>query len=65
MGPLTLLAQDPVPKPRISAFRSIGRLGGTDVLPILKRGLRDGNEAVRATAAGAIARIISRESNLS
>ncbi|NKB80413.1 MAG: hypothetical protein GKS05_00665 [Nitrospirales bacterium] len=62
MGPLILLAQDPVPKPRISAFRSIGRLGGRDVIPILKRGIQDGNEAVRATAAGAIARVLSHSS---
>ena len=59
MGPLTFLLKDPVPRPRIAATRSLGRVGGRESLPTLKEALRDGDEAVRATAAGALARILS------
>ena len=57
--PLLLLLNDPVPKPQISAARSLGRVGGREVLPHLKTLMKASNEAVRATAAGAIARILS------
>ena len=59
MGPLTLLLRDPVPRPRITAVRSIGRVGGRSVLAQLKTALRDQDNAVQATAAGALARILS------
>ena len=59
VGPLLLLLNDPVPKPQISAARSLGRVGGRERLPHLKRLMKEANEAVRATAAGAIARILS------
>jgi HEAT repeat protein len=59
MGPLSLLLKDPVPRPRITAVRSLGRIGGREVLPQLKAALRDSDQAVQATAAGAIARILS------
>ena len=58
-GPLTLLLNDPVPRPRITAVRSLGRVGGREVLLQLKAALRDQDQAVQATAAGAIARILS------
>jgi len=60
VGTLTLLLHDPTPRPRITAARGLGRVGGRDVIPQLKQALRDSNEAVRATAAGAIARILSQ-----
>ncbi|MDX1410640.1 MAG: HEAT repeat domain-containing protein [Nitrospirales bacterium] len=59
MGPLTLLLNDPVPRPRITAVRSLGRVGGREILPQLKTALRDSDQAVQATAAGAVARILS------
>ncbi len=59
VGPLLLLLNDPVPKPQISAARSLGRVGGRELIPHLKRLMKETNEAVRATAAGAIARILS------
>ena len=59
VGPLLLLLNDPVPKPRISAARSLGRVGGRELIPRLKPLMKDQNEAVRATAAGAIARLLS------
>ncbi len=59
VGPLLLLLNDPVPKPKISATRSLGRVGGRELIPRLKPLMKDQNEAVRATAAGAIARLLS------
>jgi len=35
-------------------------VGGRDVIPQLKRAMKDPDEPVRATAAGAIARILSQ-----
>jgi HEAT repeat protein len=54
-----LLLNDPVPKPRISAARSLGRVAGREVIPHLKNLMKDQNQSLRATAAGAIARILS------
>ncbi len=59
VGPLLLLSDDPVSKPRISAVRSLGRVGGRKLIPHLKNLMRDANESVRATAGGALARILS------
>ena len=59
MRPLSLLFKDPVPRPRITAVRTIGRIGDRGVLPQLKRALSDSDQAVQVTAAGAIARILS------
>lgn len=50
---------DPLPRPRIAAVRSIGQSGGASELPVLKKALHDQDEAVRATAGGAIGRILS------
>ena len=51
--------EDPLPRPRIAAVRSLGQTGGTSEIPILKKMLRDQDEAVRATAGGALGRILS------
>ena len=59
MGPIILLLKDPVPRPRITAVRTLGRVGGREVLPQLKIALGDSDQAVQVTAAGAIARILS------
>ncbi len=58
---LAILAKDPHPGPRIVAFRSLGRVGNRDVASLLEDGLHDQNEAVRATAAGALLRLLSLE----
>ncbi len=55
------MLKDPIPRPRIAAARSLGQIGGADVLPILKASLHDEDDAVRATAGGAIARILGHK----
>lgn len=52
------MLKDPIPRPRIAAARALGQIGGWEVLPILKAALHDEDDAVRATAGGAIARIV-------
>ena len=52
------LATDPLPGPRIVALRSLGRIGDQSVVPDLKAGLHDQNEAAKATAAGALLHIL-------
>ena len=64
VGTLFLLLNDPVPKPRITAARSLGRIGSRNTLPRLKQALRDQDEAVRATVAAAIVRVLSRPNKL-
>jgi HEAT repeat protein len=51
--------EDPLPRPRIAAVRSLGQSGDIAEIPVLKRVLRDQDEAVRATAGGALGRILS------
>jgi HEAT repeat protein len=55
---LRLLLADPLPRPRIAAARVLGHVPAASALPILKQTLRDSDEAVRATAAGAIGRLL-------
>lgn len=55
---LSSLALDPLPGPKIVAVRSLGRIGGPEVKPLLKESLHDENDAVRATAGGALLKII-------
>jgi HEAT repeat protein len=52
------LATDPLPGPRIVALRSMGRIGDRALVPDLKAGLHDQNEAARATAAGALLHVL-------
>jgi HEAT repeat protein len=64
---LQVLLNDPLPRPRIVAARSLGQMeGGAGTVPlrlkVLKRSLGDQDDAVRATAGGAILRLLSRES---
>jgi HEAT repeat protein len=51
--------EDPLPRPRIAAVRSLGQTGSASEVSVLKRALRDQDEAVRATAGGALGRILS------
>jgi HEAT repeat protein len=55
---LANLAADPLPGPKTLAIRSLGRVGDSDLVPFLKEALHDTNEAVRATAAGALLHIL-------
>ena len=56
---LVNLAADPLPGPKIVAIRSLGRIGDRGILPDLKEALHDQNEAVRATAGGALLHIMA------
>ena len=55
---LVSLTTDPLPGPKIVALRSLGHVGDDDVLPVLKEALHDTNEAVRATAGGALVHLL-------
>jgi HEAT repeat protein len=60
-GAITLLSgltEDPLPGPKIVALRSLGHIGDRAIVPDLKASLHDQNEAVRATAAGAILHVL-------
>ncbi|TKS61057.1 MAG: hypothetical protein EWM72_00826 [Nitrospira sp.] len=57
---LANLAADPLPGPKIVAFRSLGHIGDREIVPLLKDGLHDQNEAVRATAAGALLHLLQQ-----
>jgi HEAT repeat protein len=56
------MLKDPIPRPRIAAARSLGQIAETELIPILKGALHDEDDAVRATAGGAIGRILSHHS---
>lgn len=58
---LASLLADPLPGPRIVALRSLGHIGGPDILPILKEALHDTNEAVRATAGGGVMHLLQKK----
>lgn len=58
---LVSLMADPLPGPKIVAVRSLGHIGGQDVLPILKEALHDTNEAVRATAGGGVIHLLQKK----
>jgi HEAT repeat protein len=50
------LVVDTIPRVRIAAIKSIAKLDGMDALPILKKGLHDEDDAVRAAAGGELLR---------
>jgi HEAT repeat protein len=56
IGTLQLLLQDPLPLPRMMAARALGHINSEQTGSLLKRALHDQDEAVRATAAGALIR---------
>ena len=58
IGTLTIILNDPLPRPRIAAVRSLGRIQERTLLPVFKRTLRDSDAAVRVTAAAAIVRLL-------
>lgn len=56
VGTLQLLLQDPLPAPRVMAARALGHIKSEQTGSLLKQALHDHDEAVRATAAGALIR---------
>lgn len=58
---LTSLTADPLPGPKIVALRSLGHVGGRELIPLMKEALHDTNDAVRATAAGALLHFLEQK----
>jgi len=58
---LTSLTADPLPGPKIVALRSLGHLGDRNLIPLMKDALHDTNDAVRATAAGALLHLLQQK----
>jgi HEAT repeat protein len=52
------LIQDTVPRVRIAAIKSMTRIDDMRALPLLKQCLHDEDDAVRATAGGAILKVV-------
>ena len=55
---LRLLLQDVLPRPRMTAVRALGHTTSPQAAAILKEALHDPDDAVRATAAGALIRVL-------
>ncbi|MFZ1802899.1 MAG: HEAT repeat domain-containing protein, partial [Nitrospira sp.] len=51
---LMLLIQDTVPRVRIAAIKSMAKIEGVGAISLLKHSLHDEDDAVRATAGGAL-----------
>lgn len=58
---LDQILHDPLPRPRIAAARSLGRVGGREHIPDLKEALRDQDAAVQATAAASLIRLLHQD----
>ncbi|MDE3219455.1 MAG: HEAT repeat domain-containing protein [Nitrospirota bacterium] len=58
---LTSLTADPLPGPKIVALRSLGHVGDREIVPLMKDALHDTNDAVRATAAGALLHLLQQK----
>ena len=58
---LASLTDDPLPGPKIVALRSLGHVGGRELVPLMKEALHDTNDAVRATAAGALLHLLQQK----
>lgn len=58
---LTSLTADPLPGPKIVALRSLGHVGDRELVPLMKEALHDTNDAVRATAAGALLHLLQQK----
>lgn len=55
LGPLVA---DTIPRVRIAAIKSVAKLEGMDALPLLKQGLHDEDDAVRAVAGGELLHLV-------
>ncbi|MCP9448004.1 MAG: HEAT repeat domain-containing protein [Nitrospira sp.] len=53
------LAADTMPRVRIAALKAMAKLDGGDALSLLKQGLHDEDDAVRATAGGELLRVMA------
>jgi HEAT repeat protein len=53
-----LLVQDTVPRVRMAAIKSIARIEGAHARAVLKDRLHDEDDAVRATAGGALLTVV-------
>ena len=58
---LTSLLADPLPGPKIMALRSLGHVGDRELVPLMKELLHDTDDAVRATAAGALLHLLQQK----
>ena len=58
---LSSLTTDPLPGPKIVALRSLGHVGDRELVPLMKEALHDTNDAVRATAAGALLHLLQQK----
>ncbi len=58
---LVSLTDDPLPGPKIVALRSLGHIGDRELVPLMKEALHDSNDAVRATAAGALLHLLQQK----
>ncbi|MEK7237287.1 MAG: HEAT repeat domain-containing protein [Nitrospirota bacterium] len=58
---LSSLTGDPLPGPKIVALRSLGHVGDRELVPLMKDALHDTNDAVRATAAGALLHLLQQK----
>lgn len=58
---LDQILHDPLPRPRIAAARSLGRIGDRNHIPDLKEALRDQDAAVQATAAASLIRLLRQD----
>lgn len=58
---LSGLTADPLPGPKIVALRSLGHIGDRNLIPLMIEGMHDANEAVRATAAGALLHLFQQK----
>jgi len=58
---LTSLTADPLPGPKIVALRSLGHVGDRELVSLMKEALHDTNDAVRATAAGALLHLLQQK----
>ncbi|MGE3978507.1 MAG: HEAT repeat domain-containing protein [Nitrospira sp.] len=55
---LMLLVQDTVPRVRIAAVKSMAKINDMRAIPFLKQSLHDEDDAVRATAGGALLKVL-------
>lgn len=55
---LMLLIHDTVPRVRIAAIKSMAKIDDMGAIPLLKQSLHDEDDAVRATAGGALLKIV-------
>jgi HEAT repeat protein len=58
---LVSLTDDPLPGPKIVALRSLGHVGDRELVSLMKEALHDTNDAVRATAAGALLHLLQQK----